>query len=52
MPLHVHIPLSDGFDDRSEETQHQAKNRQAAQSLYKLCEITMLQQCPEIAHTL
>jgi len=36
----------------SEEAQHQAKNLRAAQSLYKLYEILMLRQCPEIAHAL
>ncbi|KAF1934824.1 kinase subdomain-containing protein [Clathrospora elynae] len=46
------ITLPDGFDDMSEEAQHQAKNLRAAQSLYKLYEILMLRQCPEIAHAL
>jgi hypothetical protein len=36
----------------SEEAQHQAKNLRAAQSLYKLYEILMLRQCPEITHAL
>ncbi|KAH7384017.1 hypothetical protein DE146DRAFT_636170 [Phaeosphaeria sp. MPI-PUGE-AT-0046c] len=46
------ITLSDDFDDLSEEAQHQARNLRAAQSLYKLYEILMLRQCPEIAHAL
>lgn len=46
------IPLPNNFDNMSEEAQHQAKNLRAAQSLYKLYEILMLRQCPEIAHAL
>jgi hypothetical protein len=46
------ITLPDGFDDMSEEAQHQAKNLRAAQSLYKLYEILMLRQCPEIGQAL
>lgn len=46
------ITLPDNFDDMSQEAQHQAKNLRAAQSLYKLYEILMLRQCPEIAHAL
>ncbi|KAH9204824.1 kinase-like domain-containing protein [Leptodontidium sp. 2 PMI_412] len=46
------ITLPDDFDDMGEEAQHQAKNLRAAQSLYKLYEILMLRQCPEIAHAL
>jgi hypothetical protein len=46
------ITLPDDFDTMSEEAQHQAKVLRAAQSLYKLYEITMLQQCPEIARAL
>ncbi|KAF2272167.1 phosphotransferase enzyme family protein [Westerdykella ornata] len=44
--------LPDNFDDMSEEEQLQAKNLRAAQSLYKLYEIIMLRQCPEIADAL
>lgn len=44
--------LPDNFDEMSEEEQHQAKNLRAAQSLYKLYEILMLRQCPEIAQAL
>jgi hypothetical protein len=36
----------------SEEEQLQAKNLRAAQSLYKLYEILMLRQCPDIARAL
>ncbi|KAH8726478.1 kinase-like domain-containing protein [Phaeosphaeriaceae sp. PMI808] len=46
------IMLPDNFDDMGEEEQNQAKNLRAAQSLYKLYEILMLRQCPEIAHAL
>ncbi|KAL6149692.1 hypothetical protein ACJBU6_11231 [Exserohilum turcicum] len=46
------IALPDNFDDMSEEAQHQAKNLRAAQSLYKVYEILMLRQCPDIAHAL
>ncbi|KAG4439211.1 hypothetical protein IFR05_005302 [Cadophora sp. M221] len=46
------ITLPGDFEDMSEEAQHQAKNLRAAQSLYKLYEILMLRQCPEIAHAL
>ncbi|KAH7364833.1 kinase-like domain-containing protein [Rhexocercosporidium sp. MPI-PUGE-AT-0058] len=46
------ITLPDDFDAMSEEGQHQSKNLRAAQSLYKLYEILMLQRCPEIAHAL
>ncbi|KAF1953419.1 hypothetical protein CC80DRAFT_569370 [Byssothecium circinans] len=46
------IELPDNFDDMSEEAQRQAKNLRAAQSLYKLYEILMLRQCPEIARAL
>jgi hypothetical protein len=34
------------------EAQLQAKNLRAAQSLWKIYKILMLQQCPDIAHTL
>ncbi|KAF1967046.1 hypothetical protein BU23DRAFT_592829 [Bimuria novae-zelandiae CBS 107.79] len=46
------ITLPDNFDDMSQEAQYQAKNLLAARSLYKLYEILMLRQCPEIAHAL
>jgi hypothetical protein len=46
------ITLPDDFEDMSEEAQQQAKNLRAAQSLYKLYEILMLRQCPEIAQAL
>ena len=44
--------LPDNFDQMSEEAQLQAQNLRAAQNLYKLYEVNMLQQCPEIAHAL
>lgn len=44
--------LPDDFQDMNEEDQHQAKSLRAAQSLYKLYEILMLRQCPEIARAL
>jgi hypothetical protein len=46
------ITLPDDFDDMSEDEQRQAKNLRAAQSLYKLYEILMLRQCPEIVRAL
>ncbi|KAI8939217.1 hypothetical protein NX059_005045 [Plenodomus lindquistii] len=46
------IKLPDDFDELSEKEQHEAKNLRAAQSLYKLYEISMMRQCPEIAHAL
>lgn len=46
------IDLPNGFDQMSEEAQLQAKNLRAAQSLWKIYEILMLQQCPDIAHAL
>jgi hypothetical protein len=46
------IELPADFDSLSEEAQHQAKNLRAAQFLYKLYEILMLRQCPEVAHAL
>ncbi|KAH7359797.1 phosphotransferase enzyme family protein [Pyrenochaeta sp. MPI-SDFR-AT-0127] len=46
------INLPDGYDDMNEEEQHKAKSLRAAQSLYKLYEILMLRQCPEIARAL
>jgi hypothetical protein len=46
------ITLPAGFDDMSEKQQHAAKNLRAAQSLYKLYEILMRRQCPEIAAAL
>ncbi|KAJ8113860.1 hypothetical protein OPT61_g4116 [Boeremia exigua] len=46
------ITLPADFDDLSEEAQLQAKNLRAAQSVYKLYEILMLRQCPEIGKAL
>jgi hypothetical protein len=46
------IELPDDFDQMSEEAQLQAKDLRAAQSLWKIYEILMLQQCPAIAHAL
>lgn len=40
--------LPEDFDSMSADQQQQAKNLRAAQSLYKLYEILMLRQCPEI----
>lgn len=36
----------------NEEAQKKAKNLRAAQSVYELYEIYMLEQCPEVAHAL
>lgn len=46
------IQLPDNFDDLSPEEQHEAKNLRAAQSLYKLYEIQLIRQCPEVAEAL
>ena len=46
------IALPDGFDDMTEEEKRQAKVLRAAQSLYKLYEIHMIWQCPEVAQAL
>lgn len=46
------ITLPEDFDNMSQGAQHEAKNLRAAQSLYKLYEIFMLRQCPEVAHAL
>ena len=46
------IELPSDFDQMNEEAQLQAKNLRAAQSLWKIYEILMLQQCPDIAHAL
>ena len=46
------LTLPDDFDDMSEEAQYEVKNLQAAQSVYKLYEIYMLKNCPEIARAL
>jgi hypothetical protein len=46
------IELPDDFNQMSKEAQLQAKNLRAAQSLWKIYEILMLQQCPDIAHAL
>ncbi|KAF2132436.1 phosphotransferase enzyme family protein [Dothidotthia symphoricarpi CBS 119687] len=48
----LHSSIPDNFADMNEEDQHQAKSLRAAQSLYKLYEILMLRQCPEIARAL
>lgn len=53
-------PIPEGFDPieipdldkMTEEEQKKAKDLRAAQSVYKLYEIYMLKQCPEIAHAL
>jgi hypothetical protein len=44
--------LPDNFDDMSAGEQLQAKNLRAAQSVYKLYEVFMLEQCPQIARAL
>jgi hypothetical protein len=46
------IELPDDFDQMSQEAQLQAKSLRAAQSLWKIYEILMLQQRPDIAHAL
>ncbi|KAJ6186450.1 hypothetical protein N7519_007751, partial [Penicillium mononematosum] len=46
------IQLPDNFDDLSPEEQLEAKKLRAAQSLYKLYDIQMMQECPEIAAAL
>lgn len=46
------ISLPDNFDDLSPEKQLEAKKLRAAQSLYKLYDIQLLRQCPEIAQAL
>jgi hypothetical protein len=46
------IRLPDNFDDLSPEEQLDAKKLRAAQSLYKLYDIQMMQKCPEIAAAL
>ncbi|KAF2461687.1 phosphotransferase enzyme family protein, partial [Lineolata rhizophorae] len=46
------ITLPESFDTMSVEEQQQAKNLRAAQSLYKLYEVLMLRQCPEIGRAL
>jgi hypothetical protein len=46
------LTLPNDFDDMSEEAQHEVKNLQAAQSVYKLYEIYMLLNCPEIVRAL
>ncbi|KAF2239810.1 phosphotransferase enzyme family protein [Viridothelium virens] len=46
------ILLPDNFEQLSKEEQQQAKNLRAAQSIYKLYEIQMLGECPEIARAL
>ncbi|KAJ5155348.1 phosphotransferase enzyme family protein [Penicillium capsulatum] len=46
------IKLPDNFDDLSPEKQLEAKKLRAAQSLYKLYDIQLLQQCPEIAQAM
>ncbi|KAF2755863.1 kinase-like protein [Pseudovirgaria hyperparasitica] len=46
------IELPDDFDKLNEDEQHQAKILRAAQSLYKLYDISMLRQCPDIARAL
>ncbi|KAJ5406111.1 hypothetical protein N7465_007395, partial [Penicillium sp. CMV-2018d] len=44
--------LPDNFDDLSPEEQLEAKKLRVAQSLYKLYDIQMMQDCPEIAAAL
>lgn len=46
------ISLPENFDDLSPEEQLEAKKLRAAQSLYKLYDIQMIRQCPEIAAAL
>ncbi|RAK95744.1 phosphotransferase enzyme family protein [Aspergillus ibericus CBS 121593] len=46
------INLPDNFDELSPEEQLDAKKLRAAQSLYKLYDIQLIRQCPEIAHAL
>ena len=46
------ILLPDNFDQLSKEGQQQAKNLRAAQSIYKLYELEMLSECPDIARAL
>ncbi|CAI7631491.1 unnamed protein product [Penicillium glandicola] len=46
------ISLPENFDELSAEDQLEAKKLRAAQSLYKLYDIQMLQDCPEIAAAL
>ncbi|KAE8151530.1 phosphotransferase enzyme family protein [Aspergillus avenaceus] len=46
------ISLPDNFNDLSPEEQLEAKKLRAAQSLYKLYDIQLIRQCPEIARAL
>lgn len=46
------INLPENFDDLSPEKQLDAKKLRAAQSLYKLYEIQLIRQCPEVARAL
>lgn len=46
------ISLPENFDELSAEEQLEAKKLRAAQSLYKLYDIQMIQDCPEIAAAL
>lgn len=46
------IKLPESFDDLSPEEQLEAKKLRAAQSLYKLYEIQLIRQCPDIARAL
>lgn len=46
------ISLPNNFDELSPEEQLKAKKLRAAQSLYKLYDIQMIQDCPEIAAAL
>ena len=46
------INLPDNFDDMSKEDQQSAKDLRAAQSIYKLYEIFMLEKCPEVARAM
>ncbi|KAF1832662.1 hypothetical protein BDW02DRAFT_570855 [Decorospora gaudefroyi] len=46
------ISLPDDFDTMTADAQHRAKHLRAAQSLYKLYDILMLQQCPLVARAL
>ncbi|PWY91337.1 hypothetical protein BO94DRAFT_573791, partial [Aspergillus sclerotioniger CBS 115572] len=46
------INLPDNFDELNPEEQLEAKKLRAAQSLYKLYDIQLIQQCPDIAHAL
>ncbi|PWY89763.1 phosphotransferase enzyme family protein [Aspergillus heteromorphus CBS 117.55] len=46
------ISLPDNFDELSPEKQLEAKKLRAAQSLYKLYDIQLIRNCPDVAHAL